>query len=183
MPATTTVLLFLRAPLAQAAADAPENATSAGAAAAIAVAAVVVVLALFATLWLWIRRMASRALDDAKKTARGTLLAADPLASYLARSDRGLKQAKGNAALVLSEETLVCLRWVPRETTVVERQHVKAARLVNQFGGRWLPGKPRILVLDVERPGEKFSLGLMPREAAKWLEALEAWRGKGGKRR
>lgn len=171
----------------QAATDAASSAagssTSAGAATAIAVAAVVVVLAVFATLWLWIRRMASRALEDAKQTSRGALLAADPLASYVGRTDRGLKQAKGNAALVLSEQTLVCLRWIPRESTVVERQHVKAAHLANQFGGRWLPGKPRILVLDIERPGEKFSLGLMPREAAKWHEAVEAWRGKGGKRR
>lgn len=171
----------------QAASDAASgtagSSTSSGAAAAIAVSAVVVVLAVFATLWLWIRRMASRALDEAKRTARGQLIAADPLASYVGRTDRGLKQAKGNAALVLSEQTIVCLRWIPREATIVERQHVKAAHLVNQFGGRWLPGKPRILVLDVERPGEKFSLGLMPRETPKWLEAIEAWRGKGARRR
>jgi hypothetical protein len=157
--------------------------SSAGVTAAIVAAVVMAILGLLVAVWFWVRRMALRALEEAKKTARGTLLAADPMASYVARTDRGIKQAKGNAALVRSEQTLVCLRWVPRELTVLERNHVKGARLTNQFGSRWLPGKLRILVLDIERPGERFSIGFMPRQAPKWLEAIEAWRGKGGKKR
>ena len=94
----------------------------------------------------------------------------------VARSDRGPAQAKGNAALVLSESTLVCVRWVPRETTVIERGELKSAQLANRFAGRWLPGKPRILVLEIKRPTESFQIGFMPREADKWLQAIEAWR-------
>ena len=93
--------------------------SSAGVTAAIVASLIMAVIGLLVAVWFWVRRMALRALEEAKKTARGTLYAADPMASYVARTDRGLKQAKGNAALVLSEQTLVCLRWVPRELTVL----------------------------------------------------------------
>jgi len=76
----------------------------------------------------WIRRLATRSLEEAKGLARGALIAADPMASYLSRSDRGLKQAKGNCSLVLSEKTLVSIRWVPKEVTVDREEHMSARR-------------------------------------------------------
>lgn len=142
---------------------------------AITVAVALSALGALVAIGIWVRRLAARSLEEAKKTARGALLAADPMASYVSRSDRGLIQAKGNCSLVLSEKTLVSIRWVPKELTVIEKQHVRSVQLVNQFGGRWLPGKPRILVIEVRRPGEEFLIGYMPRQADKWLEALEAW--------
>jgi hypothetical protein len=143
---------------------------------AITIAVALALVGALVAIIFWIRRLATRSLEEAKGLARGVLIAAGPMASYQSRSDRGLKQVGGNCSLVLSEKTLVSIRWVPKEVTVLEKAHVRSAKLVNQFGPRWLPGKPRILVLEIKRPTESFQIGFMPREADKWLQAIEAWR-------
>jgi hypothetical protein len=166
-----------------AAAEADPSLPSSGAATAIAIGGVLFAIALVAGIVLWVRALAAKGLEEARRVARGGVILSDAMGSWVARSDRGPAQAKGNAALVLSESTLVCVRWVPRETTVIERGELKSAQLANRFAGRWLPGKPRILVLDIERRGaaggvERFQVGLMPRDPARWLAALDDWRGR-----
>lgn len=180
MHASTAILaLLVLAP----AEDSAASSLSEGAAMAIVVASLVAGLGLAIGVALWVRALAAKGLDEARRAARGPVILADGMGSWIARTDRGPAQARGNAALVLSESTLVSVRWVPRETTVIERAEVKSAQLANRFAGRWLPGKPRILVLDVERRApsggvERFQVGLMPRKPAQWLAAVDEWRGK-----
>jgi len=154
-----------------------------GATTAIVVASLLAGLALVVAVAAWVRALAAKGMEEARRVARGAVILSDAMGSWVARSDRGSAQAKGNAALLLSQSTLVCVRWVPRETTVIERGDLRGAQLANRFASNWLPGKPRILVLDIERRGptggtERFQIGLMPRKPAQWLAAVDEWRDK-----
>ena len=105
------------------------------------------------------------------------ILRQEPFANFFGRKSRGLKQVRGNGALVLTRETLWFMRAAPRKEFTIPLDHVTGVTFHKTFLGKTI-FRP-LLCVEFETKDGPDAIAWAVRDPHAWREAIDAAR-KGG---
>jgi len=137
-------------------------------------AVVLFIAFLLGLIWLLARRLARRALAEvAAKFPRERIRLICPNANFIGIQSRGKGQLRGNGTLVLLDDRIYFLMWVPRREHEISLAAVTGTEIVNSHLGKSF-FRPLVRVLFRNEQGEADSVAWLTDNAERWKNEIDS---------